>query len=782
MSAIISKLLFLTKDPLLISVLSLLLAFAIFRFRKSIWSFIKYAVCTLYNFINKNIERNLFAFAAAICLISSTTIYFGYDSDTNVHLAYRIFESLKTALSMFFATLEFPEDVDDIKSNGWYVSLVIVTYICTMVITIKLLLKFVFFRFTSWVTLKWNKHHLSSKTINIFWGVNEASYMLASNIKEINSQESNKQQIEQIIFIHTNDIRDNDNQETIGTGRIFDLMSLRRKDIERLENLGALVANCHVDLAHIDVKKPCKESIFTLLELEDIKQIISRGNKIRIFFLSESEEKNILQAINIMKDSFICSLKDKLHIYIHARRQSKNDIYNHHSLYSASQIKVSVVDSSFLSVAHLKQEVKYHPVSVVDIDTDTATVNRPFNSMVIGFGETGIEAFKFMYEFGSFVTKTGTKTPFSCIAIDTKMEQIKGAVRTQMPAIGSDELQLCNLDIHSKEFWDKLTETIKSLNYIFITINDDAQALSLAIDIYKYAMKLREGKLKNFKIFVRAHTSDSALHMKDVEQKVNKAAMTDSKVEQDEQCIVVFGTPEDIYTYDLIINETILLDARLYHYNYAIAATEAAKAAAEKAKAEVAEATTEEAKARAEAVATAAQAEAEQMQAELETAINTNGDDTEKPKDIYWNQCFGPKEGVQLCTAKINEINFKVEQNISNDLHIGTKMALLGIVNADGIGQYSDIIASRKAKTVYKTDTLASTRLLNVSKCEHERWNSATRLMGFVRGNEKNFITYTHKSLCSWSQIADEATQAYDCIVVEVSIDLFKKKLQTTKK
>ena len=109
-------------------------------------------------------------------------------------------------------------------------------------------------------------------------------------------------------------------------------------------------------------------------------------------------------------------------------------------------------------------------------------------------------------------------------------------------------------------------------------------------------------------------------------------------------------------------------------------------------------------------------------------------------------------------------------------------MALLGIVNADGIGQYSDIIASRKAKTVYKTDTLASTRLLNVSKCEHERWNSATRLMGFVRGNEKNFITYTHKSLCSWSQIADEATQAYDCIVVEVSIDLFKKKLQTTKK
>ena len=767
MDFIVSKLSLLAHCPLFIALIVLIVAVIC---RKMIWRLLKA--------INKKIERNLFIYALLVSTLSTVAIYYGIGHSSERWL-YDIVRSVIAAMGMFVGKLDL--SIISIKENEHYIALILVLYICSLLTTVKLLLKFVFFRFTSWVSLKWNKRHLSSKTINIFWGVNEASYMLASNIKEINSQEPNKQQTDQIIFVHTNDIRDNDNQETIGAGRILDLMSLQRKDIEKLEDIGALVANCHIDLAHIDVKKPCKESIFTLLELEDIKQIISQGNKIRIFFLSESEEKNILQAINIMQDSFICSLKDKLHIYIHARRSSKNEIYNQHSLYSASKIKVSVVDSSFLSVAHLKQEVKYHPVSVVDIDTDTATVNRPFNSMVIGFGETGIEAFKFMYEFGSFVTKTGTKTPFSCIAIDTKMEQIEGAVRTQMPAIGSAELQLCNLDIHSKEFWDKLTETIKSLNYIFITINDDAQALSLAIDIYKYAMKLREGKLKNFKIFVRAHTSDSARHMKDVEQKVNNAAMTESKVEQAEQCIVVFGTPEDIYTYDLIINETILLDAKLYHYNYAIAATEAAIAAAERAKAEVDKATTEEAKARAKAVAAAAQAEAEQMLAELQAAINAS-DDTEKPEDIYWKQYFGPKEGVQLCTAKINEISFKVEQNISNDLHIGTKMALLGIVNADGIGQYSDIIASRKAKTVYKTDTLASTRLLNVSKCEHERWNSATRLMGFVRGNEKNFITYTHKSLCSWSQIADEATQAYDCIVVEVSIDLFKNKLQTTKK
>ena len=760
MDFIVSKLSLLAHCPLFVVLIVLIV---IVLCRKMIWSVIKV--------LNKKIERNLFIYALLVSILSTVTIYYGIGHSDEKWL-YNIACSVIAAMGMFIGKLDLSSI--SIKDNDYYISLLLVLYLCSLFTTVKLLLKFVLFRLTSWIKVKFGRYTTRSKVINIFWGINEASYMLAKQIVDHNGGK--------IVFVCTNDLRDFDSQETIGAGRILDLMTIQRKDIERLENLGALVANCHIDLAHIDVKKPCKESIFTLLELEDIKQIISQGNKIRIFFLSESEEKNILQAINIMKDSFICSLKNKLHIYIHARRQSKNDIYNHHSLYSASQIKVSVVDSSFLSVAHLKQEVKYHPVSIVDIDTDTATVNRPFNSMVIGFGETGIEAFKFMYEFGSFVTKTGTKTPFSCIAIDSKMEQIEGAVRTQMPAIGSDELQLCNLDIHSKEFWDKLTETIKSLNYIFITINDDAQALSLAIDIYKYAMKVREGKLKNFKIFVRAHTSDSARHMKDVEQKVNNAAMIDSKVEQAEQCIVVFGTPEDIYTYDLIINETILLDAKLYHYNYAIAATEAAIAAAEKAKAEVAEATTEEAKARAEAVAIAAQAEAEQMQAELEAAINASGDDTEKPKDIFWNQCFGPKEGVQLCTAKINEISFKVEQNISNELHIGTKMALLGIVNADGIGQYSDIIASRKAKTVYKTDTLASTRLLNVSKCEHERWNSATRLMGFVRGNEKNFITYTHKSLCSWSQIADEATQSYDCIVVEVSIDLFKKKLQTTKK
>lgn len=705
-----SQLSILAHSPLFIVLLVLIV---IVLCRKTIWSVIKV--------INKKIERNLFIYALLVSILSTVTIYYGIDHSDERWL-YNIACSVTTAMGMFIGKLDLSSI--SIKDNDYYISLLLVLYLCSLFTTVKLLLKFVLFRLTSWIKVKFGRYTTRSKVINIFWGINEASYMLAKQIVDHNGGK--------IVFVCTNDLRDFDSQETIGAGRILDLMTIQRKDIEKLESIGALVANCHIDLAQIDINEQCEDTeILKMLELEDIARLIENSGETRVFFLSESEEKNILQAINIMNEKSILAKADKAHIYIHARRSSKNDIYNQYSLYSASKIKVSVIDSSFLSIALLKRAPEFHPVNVLNVDKVSATVDSAFNSMVIGFGETGIEAFKFMYEFGSFVTKSGAKTPFSCIAIDSKMDQIAGTVRTQMPGIGADELDLFSATIDSELFWGKIKMNISNLNYIFITINDDQKALSLAIDIYRYALRQRGGKLNSFKIFVRAHSSDSARHMRDVAQKVNAAARVDKEVEQAEQCIVVFGTPEDIYTYDIIIDEKVLHDAMLYHYNYAIA----------------------------------------------------TGENISDSVADYWSRCFDPEDGKQLWIAKINANHFMIEQNISNSLHIATKMALLGIDSLKSAETYTETIKSRGKSKIYDTKSCSEAlRLLNVSKCEHERWNSATRLMGFVQGQEKKFIVQTHPSLCPWDNIKNESTQAYDCIVVEVSIDLFKKKLQTTKK
>lgn len=660
--------------------------------------------------IVKQIEKKLFVFVVAICVCGILVVYMGSDY-AHAHWLYGLIQSMATSFSMFFGKLDLPDSFM-MKDNGWYMLLILLIYCCAMLTTIAILLKFISFRLRSWIRLRWYGCVKKPSKVNLFWGVNEPSYMLAHDIIKTHPDQ-------QIVFICTNDIRDNDNYETIGVGRMFDLMSLQRKDMERLEDFGALVANCHVDLSHINAEEGA--SVLRLLQLDAVEELLSGSQEARIFFLSEDEDKNILNATNLMRDDSI-SQHQNAHIYIHARRSTKNDIYNYYSYYSASRTKMSVIDSSFLSVAYLKTQPQLHPVNSVDVDVETSTVSSPFNTMIIGFGETGQEAFKFVYEFGSFVTKSGSKTPFSCVAIDSNMDNIEGAVRTQMPEIGEDELKLYSTNIHSKPFWEIIHERICSLQYIFITINDDTKALSLALDIYNYAARYCSDHLEYLKIFVRAHSSDSARYMSDVVDKLT----TTGKGE-----IVIFGAPETLYTYDIIIDDMIVTRAMRYHYAYLLACC---------------------------------------------SSDDINALAKLSPADL-WRRDFG-------CNAlntnadifeKVNEISFKIEQNISNSLHIDTKMALLGVKDhVSSLSTYRESIRQCAPNTVFSTATLESTRLLNVAKCEHERWNAASRIMGMRYSDTKSFVKHTHNSLCPWESLADDKTRSYDCIVVDVSMKLYE--------
>ena len=56
-----------------------------------------------------------------------------------------------------------------------------------------------------------------------------------------------------------------------------------------------------------------------------------------------------------------------------------------------------------LAALELKEDGRSHPVNFVDVDTATATVSSVFTALVVGFGETGSDVFKFLYEFSSFI-------------------------------------------------------------------------------------------------------------------------------------------------------------------------------------------------------------------------------------------------------------------------------------------------------------------------------------------------------------------------------------------
>ena len=89
----------------------------------------------------------------------------------------------------------------------------------------------------------------------------------------------------------------------------------------------------------------------------------------------------------------------------------------------------------------------------------------------------------------------------------------------------------------------------------------------------------------------------------------------------------------------------------------------------------------------------------------------------------------------------------EILKGINLTVKAGTRVmarnACQGIDSLKSIEAYSAAIENRGESKIYdKQGSSEALRLLNVSKCEHERWNSATRLMGFVNGAEKVFIKH----------------------------------------
>ena len=96
--------------------------------------------------------------------------------------------------------------------------------------------------------------------------------------------------------------------------------------------------------------------------------------------------------------------------------------------------RINFIDSSFLSVVSLKKskDNAMLPVRYVDIAqyADTGRklgyVTSEFHCAVIGFGETGKEALKFLYEFGAFPNKNNGKVPFKCHIFDNNLTKELG--------------------------------------------------------------------------------------------------------------------------------------------------------------------------------------------------------------------------------------------------------------------------------------------------------------------------------------------------------------------
>lgn len=636
--------------------------------------------------------------------------------------------ALLSSLGMFVFDTDFIEIGEVYHHNIIYLVAFAIVHFLGILISTHFILRLLGERFFSNIRMY---HILANKTerdIYIFWGINEESITLAGSIKNKYLKDKNEKGLE-LIFVQT----PSEKELEIKTHSISHFLNSSlhgSSEKDRIEDLGGTVLFPTRRL--IDVDKEISESNkndnhFEKLGLKSLTDLCKKSANVKFFLFSDDQKKNIKDTL-IMRDFFETNLEsthDEINLYLRARKNDLNMVLEEQNyLRGKNTIKVHIIDDSNLAVLSLKMKPENHPVQYVSIN-DKAQVTSEFNALILGFGQTGRDAFRFLYEFGTF---PGDKKPseheerssLKITAIDQNMETIKGTFLSKCPALSQahnkDRMHFMSCDIKSISFWQDFllsnsqnkTITIKRFNYIIIAMGDDKTNLSLAMDLYRFIMRYKLPNAPKFTIFVRIYEKD-ALREARLIQEYTKNGI--------ENRIKFFGNPEELYTYDLIINDKVLKEAQTFAYIY----NKGAK-----------------------------------------TLKTWNIENEQEAKKDWENKINS------VTMDNILDIKRQVEQDMSNSWHIKTKLHL--IKQARIMDEARDSWPGKRGEEQkpgkdgkyispikYNVQANEQEIIDNIAICEHLRWNALSELQGYVsyygevsEGNYKDHIKKELSCLRPW--------------------------------
>ena len=667
-----------------------------------------------------------------------------------------LLRSLVCSFQLFTASID-SNVLDGIKGHEYVKGLISLQAILSFTCTIAILISLAYARVRAYIKLhKQTTIDESQNHLYVFYGMNEPSKLLAKSIK---AKEGNRGVI---LFVENNQV-DEDDQN--GWDSIVGLFTHRRQTFSEADSLDARVTFtetrlCDVDIEEINDNDLGKKDVLKEINLIKLKELICKlkdypaNAELHIFFLSSNEDENI-QAMSVLaRDATINEINNSIvqKFYCHARQNGLNQVVE--DIAVKRGLDVRIIDSSHLSIELLKANLDYHPVKLVDIDKDNpTTVSSEFNSLVIGFDEAGQDAMKFLYEFGAFVSNEGTpekeiRSPFHCIAADKRMNELQGVFSTFAPAAiaqkNSDNTSLIELtqcDCLSSEFFDNVLnkDLRQKLNYVVITLGDDDLGMMLAIRILNHIRRDRED-LSRLRIFVRSYRQERESYMQKIANYYNEGYNKDcedsgNSAYQTNAIIIPFGQSEKIYSYDMIIRDELTQQGKMFQKHYCEMKGEN---------------------------------EFWDIRRELLTGAKkkVRNDDGKK---VIVDVPVGERK---VSLNDMRSLRRKESQDLSNALHLGTKMLLL----TESLG--TDYKATTFLKNYFGEDgkpkcegsydkirypylsTRENQAILNLARLEHLRWNASHEMLGYTISDTDvhscNERTRQHNCLRPWEELDDE--------------------------
>ena len=606
--------------------------------------------------------------------IASDIDFLTYDS-----LMSRVLFSVQYSLEMFLAnTLLFKGEVKEVLQEQFFMYQgYLVLYGMAILTSGFSIFHFLSRRLFNWL---WLTFHNAKSKAHIFIGINDASLCLASDIMENHSGE-------RVIFIDLPDQQDNPQGMSV-----WDIVGAFFKDSKE-----------HKELNNYVVLKAGKgiDKITKWLKKEDND----------VYILSDSQGQNIAILESLWEHKEL-----KCNIYCHAKREGMINRYD-----SIADVKdrINFIDSSFLSVVSLKKskDNAMLPVRYVDIAqyADTGRklgyVTSEFHCAVIGFGETGKEALKFLYEFGAFPNKDNGKVPFKCHIFDNNLAKELGEFGIDLTTLRSPvamepEFKLHSCGVNTLEFRTEISKIISKLNYIIICLGNDNLNLETALDIVECAAIENRNTGDKFCIAIKQSKTS----------KLNQDTLDNANKTYD-NCIHPFGLTEDIWKMHLIKTKELDADARRFYESYSILS--------------------------------------DIFNQSMGWEPNRTWEERERlgiRSEIYKERC---------------EARRKKMQDYSNSLHKTTKQLLCNPY--DGLAE--QIFTINEGSNHCKEEDVATKNILeHLAVCEHLRWEASHLLMGYkpTTGNTDD-LKKLHSCIKPYYELS-EVIKHYDWLVVKNSL------------
>ena len=371
------------------------------------------AACVLNSRCWRFLSRHLKNIALAVFLFGVVLYFIGFnDHGSRDNVLALLLRASMSSIEMFVSESDLIEVKHGLHNSPLYMTIFSIVHFMAVFVSGIFILRLFGRRMVSKVHL-WIKRFTACRKLYVFWGINEKNMILAESIR--------RERNDLFVFVNFPDGHHVHSSRFSFSHFFYSSDAVAERYISRIEAMGGLVVAASSRIEDGLVGRVGWVDFYHKLGLSQLGRIMGRYQNTEFFFLSDNADENV-EAVSVLKKMAAASRavsngKDKffvssgnIDIYCHARRNNFTEgILSCPGL----EYKVHLVDSSLLSVLQLKGNGDYmkeygrnHPVNFVDVDTAIGTVSSVFTAMIIGFGETGSDMLRFLYEFSPFVKET----------------------------------------------------------------------------------------------------------------------------------------------------------------------------------------------------------------------------------------------------------------------------------------------------------------------------------------------------------------------------------------